>query len=457
MDPEEQLSKTQKSTLGHVPVQPQSSALSSHDPAQVRPVPHDDPREPTTDSNNTGVSPDPGVVASGSVPSIPVSHDGNSVHVQPSAPQPANVPAVPDGNVGTDSVSDMSSQSVADTEATMSEGVEPVTGPGPTAGLGVRMGSDVPVGSGVPASVDVPVSSGIPASPDVSVRSDVPVETEDVPDDSPAPDGTSGGTAHGRGVRSTRKRQIIRAEDRQVKLGLRLGDLIIPFVSLGVLVLLVSFIFVPFGTQITKTRASTNELLVEIERNEHKIAALSSVDVDALEERLKTVTLVVRDEMSVSELAIEVESMAVGLDIKPTSAEITNQLDVVSSQTLVEKDWIPEYANTISGPFAYEGRFESIAQFLKVLRLESRTILSMGEVLLFRDMRDEANTGSWRVALAMTGYITTPVTETTIAMPISTVVDEALLEDINRRANKYANDTSGSLVNEGLDVQDVRD
>ncbi len=240
-----------------------------------------------------------------------------------------------------------------------------------------------------------------------------------------------------------KQREIIKAEEKDVKIGSRLGDLIIPFLTLGVLIIIVVFIFIPFGTEVMETRDQTKSLKEEIKRNEAKIDTLGGINLTGLEEKLDNVSVVVRDTMDVSEMAIEVEQLALGNSLVPLDQSATNTEDVVSSSSTVDYDWVPSYAQAISGPFTYKGEFLNLTAFLNDLRNNTKTILSMGSVSVSRSPTsddDDPDKEYWTINLLISGYTAEPAQTVNIADPVRTDIDENLYNEIEKRVGAPTTD-----------------
>lgn len=232
-----------------------------------------------------------------------------------------------------------------------------------------------------------------------------------------------------------KERLIIKAREKELSLGKRASDLMIPFIAVGILMIIIFFVLIPFGTQTTETREQTKILMEETRKNRQKVEILSGINVAELDDKLNVVTTVVRDERDVSELAIEVEQLAVSNSLEPTSQSMSNSQDVVSESTVVDSDWVPSYATAISGPFAFKGAFDNIMHFLRDLRMNSETIMSLGKVTMSRSGTETgAGTDTWSVSLLISGYVAPPVTDVKISDPISTDVDQELLNELYRRA-----------------------
>ncbi len=258
--------------------------------------------------------------------------------------------------------------------------------------------------------------------------------------------------------RAKKKRTIIKASDDQKEsIAKKLNDYIVPLIALFVFVLIIIFVYVPFTNEMLQTREESKLLAEEIERNEKKVADLKSVETSSLVDTLNTVNLVVRDEMNVAELAEQVEDLAFEYNMHPMELTMSDAMaayavdpDLIDSQ--IE---IPEHANTISGPFAFYGKFADIVKFIGALRSESPTILSLGAVTVSR--YDPPATGAetvdsnlWSVELMIIGYLSPEVTDVNVSDPVNIAVDLELLAELENRA-------SGSTVDDEYTESDFED
>ncbi len=286
-----------------------------------------------------------------------------------------------------------------------------------------------------PASEVVPAEEEASSAPQSELEKAVRKNTPTVVSGDMVGDPSSG-EFHKKASSIKKGREIIKVEEKDIKLTTRLADLIVPFASLGVLVLIIVFVFIPFGTEILETRDQTRALADETRRNEAKAATVRSIDVSALDRTLKSVSQVVKDSMDVSELAIEVETLALDNNLSPRKQSVSDTEDVVSSSSKASNgEWVPSYTSAISGPFSYMGSFDDVTSFLNDLRNNSRTIMSLGAVSLTSRYDEDLDKEVWNVDLLISGYTAEPVQTVSIAEPISATVDETAVQEILLRTS----------------------
>lgn len=241
--------------------------------------------------------------------------------------------------------------------------------------------------------------------------------------------------------RFKKEREVIKAREVDTSLSKRLGALATPFIFLTILCLIVVFIFIPYSTEVVETRKNTRALLKDIRRNEDKIDILTGIDLTELDRHLEVASTVIRDRMDVTEMAIEVERLALAHNLVPRQQKTSNMEDVVMQSTTVETEWVPSYADVISGPFDYEGSFADITGFIKDLRNNSKTILSLGRIQMNRITHDEDDLipneqDHWFVSLLVSGYTAKPITSAIVADPVRTDIDSQILQQIYSRAGE---------------------
>lgn len=311
--------------------------------------------------------------------------------------------------------------------------------------------------SGVQAETSSPPASSAPAS--AGSEGGLPSAGQDVGQgqQSAVPASSSGsgpgaGAAKSEGVKARelrkrsekyrKEREIIKSREKETSMSKRFSSLIVPFAAVGVLALIIVFVFIPFSTEIAETRDNTQQLLNDIERNEKKIATLSSINLTELEEELIVSATVVRDTMDVSELAIEVERIAEKHNLETRSVSATNMSDLVVESSVVDTDWVPSYADVISGPFSYAGEFHDVTSFLEEIRNKSKTILSLGVISMMHrgevgEEADEQEGGDvWTISLVISGYTAEPVQSVNVADPVRVDVNQDALDQMYDRAGK---------------------
>lgn len=263
-----------------------------------------------------------------------------------------------------------------------------------------------------------------------------------------------------------KSREIIRGAEGQ-DFFKSVSNLLVPIVALVVFVLIVIFVYVPFGSEIKNTIDEKNAVMADVSRNQAKIDSLETLNVSLLDSRLSDVEEIVRDEMNVSDLAAQVESIAIRNALKPSSATVSNTGvgDLVEDDTGQLVTWVPEYASVINGPFSFMGKFADIMAFIEDLRKVSPTILSLSKISVTSITIEEGmdipmDTGGeplWNVNLYISGFVSAPIAAVDIEIPIYTIVDQSLLDEITERIAISEPFRSGTRQSGGSDSNDAAD
>lgn len=239
-----------------------------------------------------------------------------------------------------------------------------------------------------------------------------------------------------------KKREIIKSDEKPVSIAKRLTDFLVPILALFIFALLVIFVYVPFGKEIVDVRKDTKEVSEDVEFCENKSQELSDIDISDIDAKLATATSVVRDDMEVAELAKNVERMAKQHGLRSTSVELSDidaSLDEEDDTGKATRN-VPNYADSISGPFAFYGEFSQITGFLETLRNDSPTILALDTISLskYRSSEDQETDddleGKWRLEFVISGYTTDPADSAELYDTINTEVDEEILFEFQDRA-----------------------
>lgn len=253
--------------------------------------------------------------------------------------------------------------------------------------------------------------------------------------------GQSGAAGRGMEKKKQRTRDLIRTKD--VSSGdmlKKVGDYLVPIMGIMVFGLLIAFVYVPFGTEALDKNREVQALQEEIDWTDEKISTLKGVNLDELNSKIDTVEQVVRDEMDVSDMAAQVEEIAVYNNLKPKELTFSNKeisTSVVRSDR-VSASWAPEFAESISGPFAFYGEFDDIVSFLNELRNISPTVLFIDAVNIseyaIKDEEGNVVEGNlWSVDINIFGYTSPPVESVAIKDPVEVGGFDELMKAIEKR------------------------
>jgi hypothetical protein len=240
-----------------------------------------------------------------------------------------------------------------------------------------------------------------------------------------------------------RTRDLIRTEEEEVSLLKKISDYLVPILGLMVLGFLIAFVYVPYGTEALERKEEIQALEEDIDWHEEKIAKLESVNLDELNNDIDTAEKVIRDDMEVSEMAAQVEEIALVNDLAPLELSFSNQEGVNPSGSSEIKDvrWIPSYTDSISGPFAFFGGFNDIVNFLNDLRKESPTTLFIDAVNISRyeeknDDGDVVQKNLWSVEINIFGYTCPRASSVEVTDPVNVDGRQETMDEIRRRIER---------------------
>lgn len=288
----------------------------------------------------------------------------------------------------------------------------------------------------VPVAVPAPVS--VPAGVDAAVAKTVSVGLTSVVSVEPDKVGNPAVVDQ-----KKKRRKIIRAEEEE-SVAKKFGRYFIPLLSILVFILLVMFVYIPFGTEAFDRKDETDLLLEEIEWNEGKISVLESINVNELDGTISDVSEFVRDEMDVAKLAAEVEEIALfnNLDPKDLTFSDMGESEKIQVSQIVKGEWAPGFSSSINGPFAFYGEFLDVVHFIDELRNESPTILYIDLINVSRyqitEPEDETEDEDedkelWSVDIMIYSYTSLPVSTANIKDSVTVEVDQDILDRIRER------------------------
>jgi len=241
-------------------------------------------------------------------------------------------------------------------------------------------------------------------------------------------------------VQRRKRREIIKAKEEE-SFAKKFGRYLIPLMAVLVFILLVVFVYIPFGSDALDTREETKGLLEEMEWNKNKISSLEGLNMNELDRTISDVSEVVRDEMDVAQLAAEVEEIALSNNLDPHELTFSNVggSEKVQESQIVQGEWAPGFSSSISGPFAFYGEFSDVVHFIDELRNESPTILYIDLINVSRYQPDETGEEEdedgelWSVDIMIYGYTSFPVASVEIKDSVKVDMDQEVLDRIRER------------------------
>ncbi|MBN1618696.1 hypothetical protein JW887_05160 [Candidatus Dojkabacteria bacterium] len=259
-----------------------------------------------------------------------------------------------------------------------------------------------------------------------------------------------------------KRREIIRSDKKKEGLTKKLGDYLVPILVFIVFMLIVIFVYVPFSQDIIDTRKEIEGIQQKIDQNNDKINALNAVDLTELNSKMNLVNKVVRDEYDVSALAEDVETIAIENNLRSSELSISDYImDETDTEAVDLTTGMPGYANSITGPYAYYGLLDDVTNFLKDLRENSPTILTIGYVEMQRyssSPQEQAISSQeyWSVEIIISGYTTAPVMDAEIYDPFERLDMFDIITRITKRVENNSGN-GGSNDNSNSDEENSND
>lgn len=305
-----------------------------------------------------------------------------------------------------------------------------------------------------PPSVSPSPASSTAASSDVAAAANAAENIESEAAGSPVGTETP--------VSRKRSRNIIKAEKKDEDLGKKVTRYLIPLVALLAFTLIVIFVYVPNGRATFETIDNIKAVSEEYNWTANKVATLKGVDISTLDDRISTVSNVVRDKMDVAELASEVEKIALENNLRPSDLSMTDTaaaLEALPQDRQGGEEWVPVYSDSISGPFSFMGEFDNVVSFLDDLRNSSPTVLFIDAVSISRVGKNESSESEessgviyWNVDIMIYGYTSEVVTESDIKDTVDIGFDEDLYDEIVSRIRE-----SEDSADDNTDDEEVTD
>jgi TRAP-type uncharacterized transport system fused permease subunit len=221
--------------------------------------------------------------------------------------------------------------------------------------------------------------------------------------------------------------QIIKSKPEEKRSFLEvLNSWILPIVSLIVLAVVSVLVLIPSAndTMATLDEIRSNEDVLD--KYESKIETLKSISISEVNSSLQLASQVIKDNLEVAELASDVEALARNSDLETKSVSFSTS----TSSTLD----IPGFVGIISGPFTYSGTFSNISSFISDLSTQSPTIVAIREVSMSKSsLSGTEEESTWSANFMVDAFTTSKVENVTLDDPVSSSIDEELLEEIVER------------------------
>lgn len=199
------------------------------------------------------------------------------------------------------------------------------------------------------------------------------------------------------------KKEIEAISEKMNKTKLKISDIIIPLLVVGILILLGVFVFVPMVKAAMSFRAEHASVVEKEKQLKDLEAVLNEMDEGIMQIELVNAKKVIPNTLKVSSFMYYIDSLASKNNL--SSSEISaGDIKINAEGETTEGNYILG----VSGPLEYQGRRSNILSFLDSLYSASPYILTMENLKL-----EAYETGIWKVSFSVTGYYV-PESSTTV-------------------------------------------
>ncbi len=199
------------------------------------------------------------------------------------------------------------------------------------------------------------------------------------------------------------KKEIEAISEKMNKTKLKISDIIIPLLVVGILILLGVFVFVPMVKAAMSFRAEHASVVEKEKQLKDLEAVLNEMDEGIMQIELVNAKKVIPNTLKVSSFMYYIDTLASKNNL--SSSEISaGDIKINAEGETTEGNYILG----VSGPLEYQGRRSNILSFLDSLYSASPYILTMENLKL-----EAYETGIWKVSFSVTGYYV-PESSTTV-------------------------------------------
>lgn len=202
---------------------------------------------------------------------------------------------------------------------------------------------------------------------------------------------------------SKTKKEIEAISEKLNKTKLKVSDVIIPILVLGVLALLAVFVFVPMIKSAMSFQAEHAEVLAKEDKLKALENILNDMDEGTLQIDLVNAKKVIPNTLKVSSFMYYIDNLASQKNLD--SSEISAGDIKINAEGETSEG---NYILGVSGPLQYQGKLSNVLSFLDSLHSASPYILTIENLKL-----ESYDTGVWKVSFSVTGYYV-PESTTTV-------------------------------------------
>ncbi|MBD3329292.1 type 4a pilus biogenesis protein PilO [Candidatus Dojkabacteria bacterium] len=175
----------------------------------------------------------------------------------------------------------------------------------------------------------------------------------------------------------------------------KLGDLVIPILSIGIFLLLVIFVYIPMISDAREMNQEKDEVISNQKQMDKLLEELQSMNSVALKSDYKLFSTMIPTELEVADFAFYVDKLAQEKSLTLNSIRASNA-DIVQEGT--------EFGSvtSVSGPLEYSGSYDDIMSFLKDLQESSPYLITVQNVDIQK--KDEFAADTWSLEMSVQGF-----------------------------------------------------
>lgn len=195
---------------------------------------------------------------------------------------------------------------------------------------------------------------------------------------------------------------IGKARDTQVSVEVRksfkVGDLVIPILSIAVFLLLVTFVYVPMIRDAREMNHEKEEIINDQKQMQQLLSELQAMNAVELKTDYKLFSTMIPTELEVADFAFYVDKLAREKSLTLNSIRASNA-DIVQEGT--------EFGSvtSVSGPLEYSGSYDHIMSFLDELQSASPYLITVQNVDIQKN--EEIAGDEWSIDMSVQGFYMT--------------------------------------------------
>jgi Tfp pilus assembly protein PilO len=226
--------------------------------------------------------------------------------------------------------------------------------------------------------------------------------------------------------------KIGEASDRKGPLDdLTISDVLWPLITLSVLVLLLIFVYIPFGLEIPSLAEETAAVEEKVSKRQDKITTLNSINNATLDETHTLLSSALPARFDVSVLASAVTNLATINNLQQNDLTLSDE-PAAGFQTIEQEGEI-KGLKSLNGVFSFRGELTDVNAFIDAMVTSSR-IISIEEFELkavpVQNERGQYQRDEWNIDLSVKAYSFGDFTQTTVSEPAGKLPDLKVVKDL---------------------------